>query len=262
MRQIPLLTMFSLGLAFAGRASAHDRASVVTQDDFKVAAHSLITVNSDGGGVVLVTGPAGVVHVEADRKAGSEDEARKLDAGARLDGNKVVVHYKQAHDWGNNGRSVDFRITAPADAKIDVRTGGGQVDARGFSGGIHVDTGGGSILIADSRGELNLRTGGGSVDVRHVAGSVDIETGGGTIKVDGALSGKNRLETGGGSIHVCIPGDSRLNVDAETGGGSANNDFGLRTDEDRQSFRGRIGDGNAGSLDMRTGGGSIHLTRG
>jgi hypothetical protein len=36
----------------------------------------------------------------------------------------------------------------------------------------------------------------------------------------------------------------------------------LQPDQDRQSFRGRIGDGSAGSLDMRTGGGSIHLTRG
>src|ERR1700761_2330442 len=44
MRQIPLLTMFSLGLAFAGSARAHERASVVTQDEFKVGAHSAISV--------------------------------------------------------------------------------------------------------------------------------------------------------------------------------------------------------------------------
>ena len=260
MRTIPLFSIVTFSLGVSAVAAAHS--TVVTQDEFKVGAHSVINVASDGGGVTLVTGPAGVVRVEAERKAGSEDEARKLDAGARLDGNKVVVHYKQAHDWGNNGRSVDFRITAPADAKIEVRTGGGQVDATGFSGGIHVETGGGSILIADSRGELRLRTGGGSVEARHIAGSIDIETGGGGIKVDGTLSGRNKVETGGGSIHVCIPGDSRLNVDAQTGGGSANNDFGLQPDQDRQSFRGRIGDGGAGSLDMRTGGGSIHLTRG
>ena len=258
MRLIPVLMI----LGSVCSAGASERATVVTKDEFKVGSHTVINVESDGGAVTLVSGPAGVVRVEAERKAGSEAEARQLDAGARLEGNKVLVHYKQAHDWGMSGRGVDFRITAPADAKIDVHTGGGAVDASGFSGGIHVETGGGSILIADARGELRLRSGGGGIDVRHTNGSVDIETGGGSIKVDGALSGKNRVETGGGSIHVCIPGNSRLNVEAETGGGSANNDFGLALDQDRQTFRGRIGDGGAGSLQMRTGGGSIHLTRG
>jgi hypothetical protein len=261
MRTIPLLLI----LGTACSASAGEHASVVTKDEFKVAGHATVTVESDGGGVTLVTGPAGLVRVEAERKAATEDEARKLDVGARLDGNKVAVHYKQpSGGWlRHNEHGVDFRITAPADTKIDVRTGGGHVDATGFSGGVHVDTGGGAVIIADTHGELRLKSGGGSIDVRHVSGTVDISTGGGSIKVDGALVGRNRVETGGGSIHVCIPGDSRLTVDAQTGGGTANNDFGLGSDSrDRQSFRGRIGDGGAGTLEMRTGGGSIHLTRG
>jgi hypothetical protein len=260
MRTMPLLLI----LASAGSAAASQRASVVTKEEFKVGGGATITVESDGGGVTLVTGPAGVIRVESDRRADSEDEARKLDVGARLEGNKLVVHYKQhAHGWRNDNHSVDFRISAPADSKIDVRTGGGSVDASGFSGGVRVDTGGGSILLADAKGELRLRSGGGGIDVRNVSGTVDISTGGGSIKVDGALVGRNRLETGGGSIHVCIPGGSRLTVDAQTGGGSVSNDFGLGYDgPDRQSFRGRIGDGGAGSLELRTGGGSIHLTRG
>jgi hypothetical protein len=251
--------MLILGASCGAFAAEH--ASIVTKDEFKVSAHATITVDSDGGGIVLVTGPAGLVRVEADRKADSDDEARRLDVTSRLEGNAVHVRYKQTL-MHHNSRGVDFRITAPADSKIDVRTGGGQIDSGGFSGGMHIDTGGGSIIIADARGDMKLRSGGGTIDVRHVAGTVDISTGGGSVKVDGALSGRNRVETGGGSIHVCIPGDSRLTVEAETGGGHANNDFGIPSDgHENQSFRGRLGDGNGGSLQLRTGGGSIHLTR-
>ena len=61
----------------------------------------------------------------------------------------------------------------------------------------------------------------------------------------GSSPASNRVETGGGSIHVAIPGNSRLAVDASTGGGSAHNDFGIASDGERHSgrFHGNIGDG-------------------
>ena len=137
------------------------------------------------------------------------------------------------------------------------------VSARGFSGGIKVDTGGGGIDIDDASGTVALRSGGGGIEVRHMHGSVDVSTGGGSVRLDGALAGRNRVETGGGSIHVAVPATSRLAVDASTGGGSAHNDFGLASDGERHSgrFHGNIGDGAGGSLEIRTGGGSINLAR-
>jgi hypothetical protein len=83
------------------------------------------------------------------------------------------------------------------------------------------------------------------------------------VRVEGTLSGNNRVETGGGSIHVAVPASSRLSVDASTGGGSAHNDFGIPSDGERHSghFRGNIGDGAGGSLEIHTGGGSIRLAK-
>jgi hypothetical protein len=83
------------------------------------------------------------------------------------------------------------------------------------------------------------------------------------VRVEGTLSGNNRVETGGGSIHVAVPASSRLAVDASTGGGSAHNDFGIPSDGERHSgrFRGNIGDGAGGSLEIHTGGGSIRLAK-
>jgi hypothetical protein len=260
MRTLALIAV-TLGASAAAVAAAHPHAKALTQNEFKVGAKATIIVDSSAGGVTLESGPAGIVKVEAERQASSEDEARKLDVQVKQEGNTVRVQYK--HPGGNwrDEASVSFRISAPADAKLEIRTGGGGVEARGFSGGVRVDTGGGGIEIADVAGPLQLRSGGGSIDVKHIKGTVDVSTGGGSVRVEGALSGRNRVETGGGSIKVAIPGASKLNVDASTGGGSARNDFGIPGDGERHSgrFHGTIGDGSGGSLEMRTGGGSIHL---
>jgi DUF4097 and DUF4098 domain-containing protein YvlB len=158
---------------------------------------------------------------------------------------------------------VNFKISAPADARLEIETGGGGVDARGFSGGIKVETGGGGIDIDGASGALQLRSGGGGIEARHINGTVEVSTGGGSVRVEGTLNGRNRVETGGGSIHVSIPASDKLAVDASTGGGSAHNDFGLPSDGERHSgrFRGTIGDGSNGSLEIHTGGGSIRLAK-
>ncbi|HEX8950225.1 MAG TPA: hypothetical protein VF945_00195 [Polyangia bacterium] len=258
--------MRTLALAVIGllATSAYAaRASVSSQQDFKVGAHATIIVDSAAGGVELVTGPAGAVHVDIERQADSEEQAQKLDVQLKQDGNTIRVSYRhKGLSWHESG-SVRFKISAPADARLEVETGGGGVSARGFSGGIKVETAGGSIDIDGASGALHLRSGGGGIEARHVNGSVEVSTGGGSVRVEGALSGKNRVETGGGSIHVAIPAASRLAVDASTGGGSAHNDFGLPSDGERHSghFRGTLGDGASGSLEIRTGGGSISLAK-
>ena len=258
--------MRTLALAVVGlfaTSAFAARAVVNQQQDFKVGAHPTIIVDSSAGGVELSAGPAGVVHVDVERQADNEDQARKLDVQLKQEGNTIRVSFKHKGGFWHENASVNFRISAPAEAKLEIATGGGGVSARGFAGGIRVNTGGGGIEIDGASGWLNLRSGGGGIEARHINGTVDVSTGGGSVRVEGSLSGKNRVETGGGSIHVAIPASSKLAVDASTGGGSAHNDFGLPSDGERHSgrFRGNIGDGSGGSLDIHTGGGSIRLAR-
>ena len=256
-------TLIALALVATSSAALAARARVTTTNDFKVGSKPVVIVESDGGGVEVAAGPAGTVHIEAERQADSEDDARKLDVTARADGNTVRVAFHSAHRGWHESANVSFRITAPADTRLEVRTGGGGVGVTGLGGGILVNTGGGGVEISDAAGPLKLRSGGGSIEVRRVSGPVDVETGGGSVRVEGALSGKNRVETGGGSIHVAVPESSKLAVDASTGGGSASNDFGIPGEGERHSgrFHGNIGDGSGGTLELRTGGGSIRLSK-
>ncbi|MCU1277881.1 MAG: hypothetical protein JWM53_1427 [bacterium] len=256
------LAIIALGLTVTSSAYAA-RATVSSQTDYKVASKPTIIVDSSAGGVELTAGAAGTVRVEAERQADTEELARKLDVQIKQDGNTIRVSFNHKGMHWHENASVSFKITAPADAKLEIETGGGGVSARGFSGGIKVETGVGGIDVDVASGTLSLRSGGGGIEVRHINGTVDVSTGGGSVRVEGSLSGKNRVETGGGSIHVAVPGTSRLAVDASTGGGSAHNDFGIPSDGERHSgrFRGNIGDGNGGSLEIRTGGGSIRLAK-
>jgi hypothetical protein len=256
-------TLALVAVALSATTAFAARATVASQMDFKVGAKPTIIVDSSAGGVELTAGPGGSVHVDAERQAETEDLARKLDVQIKQDGNTIRVSFNHKGSHWHENASVNFKITAPADAKLEVSTGGGGVGARGFSGGIKVETGGGGIDVDGATGTMTLRSGGGGIEARHINGTVDVSTGGGSVRVEGSLSGKNRVETGGGSIHVAVPASSRLAVDASTGGGSAHNDFGLPSDGERHSgrFRGNIGDGNGGSLEIRTGGGSIRLAK-
>jgi hypothetical protein len=255
---------FVAGLtATASPAFAAARAVVGSQQDFKVGAHPTIIVDSSAGGVELGAGSPGTVHVDVERQADSDADARKLVVELKQDGNTVRIRFAHKNGGWHDNASVQFKITAPADAKLEIETGGGGVSARGFSGGIKVETGGGGIDIDGASGQLDLRSGGGGIEARKINGTVEVSTGGGSVRVEGTLSGQNRVETGGGSIHVAIPANDKLAVDASTGGGSAHNDFGLPSDGERHSgrFRGTIGDGSNGSLEIHTGGGSIRLAK-
>lgn len=264
-----LTLLFPLSLAVAGAlalGSVAQAARVTTKQDFKVEARATISVDSEGGSVTVEPGPAGVVTVEMERRGTSENSARALPVTINVEGNTVKIrfHRDRPVHWGRS-ESVDFRIIAPTDSRIDAETGGGSVHVTGMNGGVEVQTGGGSVGVGECKGKIHVRTGGGGIDLAQVSGNVEATTGGGSVMLRGALSGHNVVETGGGSIHVAIPADSRLNVDASTGGGSAHNDFGIATDGNKwgppRGFHGKIGDGSAGSLQLRTGGGSISLER-
>ena len=261
MRTLALFFVAGLTAAAAGPASAAARAIVNSQQDFKVGAHPTIIVDSSAGGVELTAGAAGTVHVDVERQADNDADARKLEVELKQEGNTVRIRFAHKNGGWHENASVQFKITAPADSKLEIETGGGGVAARGFSGGIKVETGGGGIDIDGASGQINLRSGGGGIEARRVNGTVEVSTGGGSVRVEGTLSGRNLVETGGGSIHVTIPANDKLAVDASTGGGSASNDFGLPSDGERHSghFHGNIGDGSAGKLEIHTGGGSIRL---
>lgn len=131
-----------------------------------------------------------------------------------------------AEDCGMGLRcSVAYRVLLPRDASVDLRTSGGDITARGATGGIAAETSGGDITVEDSTARrATARTSGGDVDLalssapdevsgRTSGGNVTIRLPKGSYAVDATTSG--------GNSKVSVPTDksSAHKVTARTSGG-------------------------------------------
>jgi DUF4097 and DUF4098 domain-containing protein YvlB len=195
--------------------------------------------------------------------------------------------------------NLHFEISVPKQTRLDIKTGGGSVEASTLQGEQSLKTSGGSIEANDIHGNLVARTSGGSVRVRDVSGDADVETSGGSIEVEslgGSLeahtsggpiridgvgghvsahtsggsvhaafargdSQGGELETSGGSIEVRLDPSANLDIDAATSGGSVSSDLSLRVQGTISSshLHATLGSGGQ-TLRLRTSGGSIRIS--
>lgn len=196
-----------------------------------------------GGGSISVTGLTG--EVKARTGGGGIDLAR---LHGPLD----------TETGGGSVKAVD------CDGKIRLRSGGGGLEVAGGSGSLEGETGGGSISVKRFQGTAHIRTGGGGLDIEKVDGAVDATTGGGGIHVvmPSELSGDLRLSTGGGGIHVAVPESAAFDLDALSNAGSVHSDVAVAVSgkPDPGCLRGPV-NGGGKPVVLRTGGGSIHLSK-
>jgi hypothetical protein len=183
-----------------------------------------------------------------------------------------------AEAWANFGsievNSVkgDLRLHT-SNGAVTVTEANGTVVADSTSGAITVKgskgrrlsarTQHGRIEVRRAKGDLTLRTGGnGAIEANDIDGSLIAETVFGSIHVAGRLTGRNWLESGNGAITVTLPADSRLTVDASTGHGGIDTEFGLPVKgQVSRSIEGDLGDGAAGVLEIHTDFGEIELLK-
>jgi len=145
------------------------------------------------------------------------------------------------------GDDVDVTIEN-ATGTIQVDSERGRVEGRGLAGGIHVVTGtvlpgSADVVLSELSGAVTVRTEAGRLTVHSISGALDVTTESGDIVVRGAdldcftvesktgdveFSGRlssegatHEVRTNRGDIHLRIPIDSRLQIEAEVSiGGS------------------------------------------
>ena len=162
-------------------------------------------------------------------------------------------------DTGGGGVSA-----GDCEGALNFRTGGGGIEVTGGSGSLSGTTGGGSVSVKKFQGGAHVTTGGGGITIENVDGGVDASTGGGSIRavLSSELSDTVRLSTGGGGISVSVPATAAFNLDAKTSGGSVSTDLTVavvgKMEEGR--LQGPV-NGGGKSVQLRSGGGSIHLKK-
>jgi hypothetical protein len=243
----------------------------VVEKTFQVQPGVHLTVATHGGEIRLSTSDDPVVRVVAKEhvRAGSDAEAdailQKLDLVIEQHGDEIVATSKYASDGGFHFGSwppvqVDFVITAPRRASVDLRTAGGDIvvgDVDGpvvartsggeielgkIGGEIDASTSGGNVRIDEGRANVRLSTSGGNISAGRVAGPAELRTSGGDIRVDeventltaktsggsvraifkGALKGDCTLATSGGEVKATVGTGTGFRLEASTSGGEVN----------------------------------------
>lgn len=280
-------------LAMAGPAAAESR----IEKNLELQPKGQFILESDAGSVsVTGTSRSGAhVVITSDRNDLNSEFDFNFDSGAGLA--RVTARRKQDRGW-SHGVSLHFEVEVPAEARTQIRTGGGSVKLSGLRGESNLKTSGGSIEVTGLNGNLVAHTSGGSIHIREVTGDARVETSGGGIdaeaiegnlqahtsggsihveRVTGYLEAKTsggpiratysrgnkhggELETSGGSIEVAIDHSANLAVDAATSGGSVSSDLPVRVvgTISHSSLHGSLGSGGE-ALRLRTSGGSIHI---
>ena len=121
-----------------------------------------------------------------------------------------------------------------------AETSGGSIDVSALTGNLAAETSGGSISLAEIHGDAKAETSGGSIHVAALEGSLDAHTSGGGIDLK-RVTGEIEASTSGGSVSIEEAGGR---VHAETAGGAMEVGFAK---------------GNSGGGEVKCSGGSIRV---
>jgi hypothetical protein len=192
-------------------ANFHEAQASMTRT-LTVAGTPAIVVDGQAGDITVVAGSAGMVTVEATRRARAESAAAASRAAQRIpvdiqqSGATVTVRARGGGDTSGSGvgtsSAVDLTITVPARAMLDL----------------HVDTG--DVSVSDVAGMLSIAVGAGDVRLAGVtlaeASSVDVGSGDVTLGGQLAPGAALRVSVDTGGVDVTLPLAAAVSVDAAT----------------------------------------------
>ena len=289
---LPIAALLTLSVAAQADSRIEKTLTLAPGGEFILesdAGSATVTGSSGSGAKVVVTSDRDDLQSLFDFTFESNDGVVRVTARKK---------FASFFSWPHN-LNLHFEISVPNKTRVNIKTGGGSVEASSLEGDQNLSTSGGSIEASDIHGNLIARTSGGAIHVRDASGDADIETSGGSIEVEslgGSLqahtsggpiridgvggrvsahtsggsvhaafargdSQGGELETSGGSIEVRLDPAANLDIDAATSGGSVSSNLSLRVQGTISSshLHATLGSGGQ-TLRLRTSGGSIHIS--
>ncbi|MDH3889946.1 MAG: DUF4097 domain-containing protein [candidate division Zixibacteria bacterium] len=111
-----------------------------------------------------------------------------------------------AAHYGN----VDYRITAPAFAKVVIHAKAAQIELSSVNADVAIENGHGSVRVESLFGPLRVRQTSGDIDLANIEGAVDIENGSGDTRCE-FLIGDVTLNQAEGEVDLkWVEGDIRI----------------------------------------------------
>jgi hypothetical protein len=282
LRHTGAIVLMTWALALGGAAVTP--ADEVTKT-FPVTGRARVHVETDDGAVRVSTGDIKQVEVRVDYSGYKLD--KDLRVSTSQNGDSVEVSVKTGGslwNWGVRHTGLRVEIHMPKEADLAIRTGDGSVEADSINGNVDVTTGDGSITVQGAKGSLRFHTGDGHIEARGLDGRVDATSGDGHINLEGRFDALNiktgdgsvnaratagskvqstwTIHTGDGSVDMEIPGDLQADIDASTHDGHISLGLPVTVEGTFSSsqIRGKM-NGGGQALTIRTGDGSIHLSK-
>lgn len=199
-----LLTLGVNNLSYA-QADSYD-------EEFNVDSGGTLMLRSDSGPISVRTWDESTVRV---RIRGAED----FEVSFEQRGDDVIVVAdadRRGGIFGFGRSNIEFDVEVPAIYNVDLDTGGGTITVADITGDVTADTSGGRIEIGDVTGEVIADTSGGRINIGDVDGDVTADTSGGNIEI-GNVTGDVSADTSGGRITIGDVGGDML---ADTSGGN------------------------------------------
>jgi hypothetical protein len=185
-----------------------------------------LEVGSGSGDIVVHTGPAGAIQIKGRIRASNapwvslggqspSERVRQIEKDPPIEqvGNRVQVGPKQWNGW--NGISISYEITVPANTRLAVRSGSGDLEVGDMTGPVEASTGSGDIRVGRVTESVKARTGSGEIDLDGAA-SVEASTGSGNVL---ASNVRGDLEARSGSGDITVGQKGKGSVDVSTGSG-------------------------------------------
>lgn len=202
-------------------------------------------VSTGSGNIHVVPGGGGQIHIVGHVHAGwsafgdvnSRVQRIVNNPPITQSGNSVRIGEVNDHSLFNN-ISIDYDITVPEDAALNLHSGSGDVQvngvgrfiaassgsgtvsAHGVRGAADLESGSGEIELEDNgAGDVKVKTGSGDIKVLSFNGSLNARSGSGDIQADGHLQNGGTIMTGSGDVRLHLTPDSRFTLEASTGSG-------------------------------------------
>ena len=184
-----------------------------------------------------------VVHAVIRTAAGNPAEAEELAGKVRIEVEQTpsgvsirTVYPERNNGWlgfKNSSYSVNFDITYPESAPLEIRNEFGEVQASECKGGSRIVNGHGALVLRNGKGIQNLENSFGSVEVAGNDGDVSVNNSNGTITISD-VTGRVNVKDRFGRISVTKAGQGATIVNnngavtlTDAGGASSiSNSFG------------------------------------
>lgn len=186
-----------------------------------------LRVETDNGSVNIKTDPlrqdiavtatitgSGMTSEEADRRASEIHYDMAIENGAA----RLFVIYP---DSRRPSEGVSFDLVVPALARIEVRTGNGEVSITDTRADVSIDTSNGTVAAHRHVGKLEIDTSNGGIDLDDVSGELNVKSSNGGMRIIAGQDGIERAElhTSNGGIELALGERFDGSIDAETSNG-------------------------------------------